>query len=92
MAFDSKLVLLPAIVLIYLRISLGVLWVLEACSLSTVVVIGGWLECLIPFESVESPGLLVVGGKQIACAWWLVVDVELLIVCLRIVCLPYSDT
>ncbi|KAF6143195.1 hypothetical protein GIB67_035609 [Kingdonia uniflora] len=92
MVFDSELVLLPAIVLISLRTSLGVLCVLEAWSLSTVIVIGGCLECWILCGSVVSPGLLVVDGGQTAFHWWLVVEVELLIVCLRIVCLSGCDT
>ncbi|KAF6150908.1 hypothetical protein GIB67_000074 [Kingdonia uniflora] len=78
MVLDSELVLFPAIVLICLRTSLGVLWVLKAWSLSTVIVIGGCLECWIPCGSVVSPGLLVVGGEETACPWWSVVKVELL--------------
>ncbi|KAF6141882.1 hypothetical protein GIB67_037850 [Kingdonia uniflora] len=62
MAFNSELVLLPAIVLISLRTSLDVLCVLEAWSLSTVIVIGGCLKYWIPCGSMVSSGLLVVYG------------------------------
>ncbi|KAF6172461.1 hypothetical protein GIB67_006974 [Kingdonia uniflora] len=61
MVLNLELVLLPAIVLISLRTSLGVLCALEAWSLSTVVVVGGYLECWIPCGSVVSPGLSVIG-------------------------------
>ncbi|KAF6137550.1 hypothetical protein GIB67_031829 [Kingdonia uniflora] len=66
MVHDSELVFLPAIVLISLRTSLGVLCVLEAWSLSTVIVIGGCLEYWIPCGSVVSPRLLVVDGLDSA--------------------------
>ncbi|KAF6148916.1 hypothetical protein GIB67_014287, partial [Kingdonia uniflora] len=41
------------------KTSLGVLCVLEAWSLGTVIVIGGCLECWFPCGSAVSPGLLV---------------------------------
>ncbi|KAF6148826.1 hypothetical protein GIB67_014197, partial [Kingdonia uniflora] len=56
------------------------------------IVIGGYLECWKPCGSAVSPGLLVVDGEQTACPWWLVADVELPIVCLRIFCLSCCDT
>ncbi|KAF6145388.1 hypothetical protein GIB67_034158 [Kingdonia uniflora] len=62
MVFDSELVLMPVIVLISLRTSLGVLCILEAWSLSIAIMIGGCLECWIPCGSVISSGLLVAGG------------------------------
>ncbi|KAF6134222.1 hypothetical protein GIB67_010021 [Kingdonia uniflora] len=65
MVFDLELLLLLVIVLNNLRTSLGVLCVLEAWSLSTVIVIGGCLECWIPCGSVVSPRLLVVDGFEV---------------------------
>ncbi|KAF6155866.1 hypothetical protein GIB67_039197 [Kingdonia uniflora] len=69
--FDGSGVVWVVAMAAVLRLGCSVIWV--ACPRDTVV------------GASESPGLLVVGGEQTACPWWLVMDVELLIVFLRIV-------